>query len=411
LISTEELFNVLLLVAIALIFARCLGFLFHKLKQPAVIGEIIAGIILGGIAIFAFSGQNFIFFNNIIYLPNLSVLYQSPQFVLFGQIGILFLLFISGLETSISKLKQTEKASTFVAFGGVIFPLIFGFLIGIILSFSIIESVVIGLILIATSVGVTVRTLMDLNVLNTDVGATILGGAVIDDVIGIILLTFAMGIGSLMDAVWIGIKIAIFFLVFLYLGLKVIDKVLLIGEKLILPKSFLSITLAVLLIYSFFADEAGISGIIGAFVAGIIIGQNVRSKKIIDDVKSIGYGFFIPIFFVSVGLSLWSRTDIGISSYGTILIFIVLIIFISIVGKIIGCGIGAKLSGMSNIESLQIGVGMIPRMELALIIVTTAISHGILTGQVAHTILLTTITLTIVTSLITPFLIKATFKN
>ena len=83
----------------------------------------------------------------------------------------------------------------------------------------------------------------------------------------------------------------------------------------------------------------------------------------------------------------------------------------SIIGKIVGCGIGAKLSGMNNIESLQVGVGMIPRMELALIIVTAAISHGILTGQVAHTVLLTTVLLTIVTSLVAPFLIKATFKN
>jgi len=290
-------------------------------------------------------------------------------------------------------------------------PLILGFLSGIILGFSVIESVVIGLILTATSVGVTVRTLMDLHVLNTDVGATILGGAVIDDIIGIILLTFALGIGSLIDAVWIGVKIAIFFLVFLYLGLKVIDKVLLIGEKINLPKSFLSITLAILLLYSFFADEAGISGIIGAFVAGILIGQNVRSKKIIDDVKAIGYGFFVPIFFFSVGLSLWTRGNDDISSYSNLLIFIIIIISMSIIGKIVGCGIGAKISGMSNMESLQVGVGMIPRMELALIIVTAAISHGIFVGQVANTILLTTILLTIVTSLITPILIKATFKN
>lgn len=415
-ILTEELelFSVLLLVAIALLFTRFLGFLFYKLKQPAVIGEIIAGIVLGGIAIYIFSGQNFSFFSYIIYLPNLSELFQSHEFNLFNlfaQIGILFLLFISGLETSISKLKKTERSSSFVAIGGVIMPLILGFLSGIILGFSVIESTVIGLILTATSVGVTVRTLMDLHVLDTNVGATILGGAVIDDIIGIILLTFALGIGSLMDAVLIGIKIAIFFLVFLYFGLKVIDKVLLIGEKINLPKSFLSITLAILLLYSFFADEAGISGIIGAFVAGILIGQNVRSKKIIDDVKAIGYGFFIPIFFFSVGLRLWSEGSDDIFSYGNIVIFIIVIISMSIIGKIVGCGIGAKLSGMSNMESLQVGVGMIPRMELALIIVTAAISHGILIEPVAHTVLLTTILLTIITSLVTPFLIKATFKN
>jgi len=411
LIVTEEFFNVLLLIAIALIFARVLGYLFHKFKQPAVIGEIIAGILLSGLGVFVLSNQNYILFNYTISIPNINELFKSPQFIFFAEIGILFLLFISGLETSISKLKKTEKASLYVAIGGVILPLFLGFLSGIFFGYSFTESVIIGLILTATSVGVTVRSLMDLNVLDTEVGATILSSAVFDDIIGIILLTFAMGIGSLMDAVWIGIKIAIFFFIFLYIGLKIIDKILLLGEKLLLPKSFLSITIAILILYSFFAYESGISGIIGAFVAGAIIGQNVRSKNIIDDIKAIGYGFFIPIFFVYVGASLWNGGDIEISSFTSIFLFIIIIIFMSIIGKILGCGIGAKLAGMSKIESLQVGVGMIPRMELALIIATTAQSHNILIGNVAHIILLTTIILTIATSLIAPFLIKATFKN
>ena len=412
-ISTVELFNILLVIAIALLFARLLGYLFHRFKQPAVIGEIIAGIVLGGIAVFFFSGQILTIFSYNISLPDLSIVFQSSEFILLAEIGILFLLFISGLEISISKLKKTEKASTCVAIGGVIFPLVLGFLSSLLLGFTVTESIVIGLILTATSVGVTVRTLMDLHVLDTNVGTTILGAAVIDDVIGIILLTFALGIESIsaMDAVWIGVKIAIFFLVFLYLGLMVIDRILALGEKIHLPKAFLSIALSILLLYSFFADKAGISGIIGAFVAGVLIGQNIRSTKIIEDVKTVGYGFFIPIFFVWVGSTLWTETNTEISGYDAIIIFAIVIILVSIIGKILGCGLGAKLAGMNNRESLQTGVGMIPRMELALIISTAAISHGVLTGNTAHSILLVTILLTIVTTLITPFLIKATFKN
>jgi Kef-type K+ transport system membrane component KefB len=187
--------------------------------------------------------------------------------------------------------------------------------------------------------------------------------------------------------------------------------VLLLGEKLVLPKAFLSISLAIFLLYSFFAYEAGIAGIIGAFVAGILIGQNVRSENIIEDVKVIGYGFFIPIFFVYVGSSLWNNENLKISSYSSVFLFAFIIILIGIIGKIIGCGIGAKLSGMTNKESIQVGVGMVPRMELALIIATAGISHKIFTGQVAQTILLTTILLTVASSIISPFLIKATFKN
>jgi Kef-type K+ transport system membrane component KefB len=409
LIRTQELFNVLFLVALALLFARGLGFLFYKLKQPAVIGEIIAGIILGAIVILFFSGQNFFIFDYRLPLPVLN--FHWNEFMILAEVGILFLLFISGLETQLDKLKKTEKASTYVAIGGVILPLSLGFLSGVLLGFNVQESVIIGLILTATSVGVTVRTLMDLHVLDTEVGTTILGGAVIDDVIGIILLAFALGIESIFDAVWIGLRILIFFLIFLYLGLKIIDRILSISEKIHLPKAFLSISLAILLLYSFFADKAGISGIIGAFVAGILIGQNVRSSKITDDVKAIGYGFFIPIFFVYIGSSLWDGASEDIVSLWSILIISAIIIIVAILGKIIGCFIGAKISGLRNIEALQIGIGMIPRMELALIIVTASISHGLLVGSTAHTLLAVTIIMTIATTLVTPFLIKATFKQ
>jgi len=186
-----ELFNVVLLIALALIFARVLGYLFDKLKQPAVIGEIIAGIILGGIGLVFFTGQNFSIFNFSFSLPSLN--YHSAEFTIIAELGILFLLFISGLETSLSKLKKMEKASSFVAAGGIVLPLLLGIAAGVFLGFEMQESIIIGLILIATSVGVTVRTLMDIHALDTDVGATILGGAVIDDVLGIVLLAFFLG--------------------------------------------------------------------------------------------------------------------------------------------------------------------------------------------------------------------------
>jgi len=408
----EIIFNVLLLVAIALIFARIMGYLFYRLKQPAVIGEIIAGVILGGIVVAYFSGQEFFIFSFKLPLPNLNFYSNNPDpFYLLAQIGILFILFISGLETNISKMKRLGKASVSVAIGGVILPLVFGFILGVILGFSIQVSIIIGLILTATSVGVTVRTLMDIGELDSDVGTTILGSAVIDDVIGIVLLAFVLGAESMMGVATVGIRIAIFFFIFLYLGLKIIDKILDLGEKIHLPRAFLSISLAILLIYSFFSDRAGISGIIGAFIAGLLIGQNVRSKKIVEDIKSIGYGLFIPIFFVWIGVSLWEGYKTEYSSVMHIFFLFVVLLFVSIVGKIIGCGAGAKIAGMSNKESLQIGVGMIPRMELALVISTAAINHSILNGETGQEILLVTILIAISTTIITPFLIKATFKN
>ncbi|MEE8565464.1 MAG: cation:proton antiporter, partial [Candidatus Thermoplasmatota archaeon] len=292
----KTLFDIIFSVALALLFARVLGFIFDKLKQPAVIGEIIAGLVLGIISLHIFFGQNYTFFNIKVTFPNLA--FNTPEFELLAEFGILFLLFVSGLETRISKIREMGKSSTFVAIGGIIVPLMLGIITGIMFNFSIQESIVIGLILIATSVGVTVRSLLDLHVLDTNVGNTILGAAVIDDILGIILLAFIFGIAS---PLWVGFKIIIFFIIFLYIGIKLIDKIIDLGEKIHLPKALLSISLSIFLIYSFFADKAGISAIIGAFVAGLLIGQTVRSRNIINDVKTMGYGFFIPLFFVWVG--------------------------------------------------------------------------------------------------------------
>ena len=398
----------ILLIALALIFARVFGYLFFLLKQPAVIGEIIAGFFLGAIGLIAFSGDLFSFDISF----SLSFIdYNAEQFKLLAEIGILFMLFLSGLQTNFSKLKKSGKVSFFVAVGGAIVPLLLGFIVSL-FFFSWEVSVVLGLILTATSVGVTIRSLMDIQRLDTDVGTVILGGAVIDDVIGILLLTFILGIHSIYDAVWVSLRIVIFFFIFLYIGLKIIDKILDLGEKIHLPKAFLSISLSILLLYAYFADRAGMAGIIGAFVAGLLIGQTVRSRKILDDVQAIGLGFFIPLFFVWVGAGLWNGLYNYFDSILSVGLVALFIIFVAIIGKIIGCGIGAKIGGMNNLESLQIGIGMIPRMEIALIITSAVISRGLLkSSEIEHQILTITVLLTIVTTVITPFLIKAVFKK
>jgi Kef-type K+ transport system membrane component KefB len=262
--------------------------------------------------------------------------------------------------------------------------------------------------LIATSVGVTVRTLMDIHKLDTNAGAAILGGAVIDDVLGIVLLSFVVGSDPFL---YVGFKIVLFFILFVYIGLKVIDRLLGLGEYIHLPKAFLSIALSIFLLFSFFADRFGISGIIGAFIAGLLIGHSIKSRKIIDYVQTIGYGFFVPLFFIWIGAKLIIGIQSDLSAFTSIALFALVLIIIAIIGKIIGCGIGAKISGSSLKESFQIGVGMIPRMELALIIISTAISKELIIGIVAHQLLAVTVLITISTTLITPLLINVAFKT
>jgi len=384
------------LIAIALILAKVLGHIVDRLKQPPVIGEIIAGFFLGSFGIGALSGLNFTIFNWVIVLPEIS--YESSEFEIFSRLGIIFLMFISGLETSLPKLKSMGKNSTYIAIGGVVVPLLFGLLTGLYFGFSWSESVIIGLILIATSVGITVKTMMELHIIHTTPGVAILGAAVIDDIIGIILLVFLLGQES---PIFTSIKIVIFFVFSLYIGLKYIDKILDLGEKIRMPKSLLGISLAVLLIYTFFAVECGITDIIGAFVIGLIIGDTVKSKRIVEDVKVIGYGLFIPLFFVGVGAS------VHLPVFAVIGPFALAFIFVGVIGKIIGCGIIARLTGMGRNESLVVGLGMIPRLEMAIIISGIAVKYDIIVGETADKILATTILLCIVTSLITPILIKA----
>jgi len=399
-------YDLALLLALALICARIFGYIFTKLKLPSVIGEILAGVFLGGLSLTIFNGQSISLFGFSWSVPELS--YISVEFDFLAEIGILFLMFISGLSTSLGQLKSMGKTSTMVALGGVIVPLGLGFSTGILFGFGHQESLIIGLMLVATSVGVTVRTLMDIHKLDTNAGAAILGGAVIDDVLGIVLLAFVVGSDPYL---YIVLKIVLFFILFVYLGLKIIDRILGLGEYIHLPKAFLSISLSLFLLFSFFADRFGISGIIGAFIAGLLIGQSIKSRKIVDDVQTLGYGFFVPLFFIWIGAKLIIGIVDDFASFSSIAFFAFIIILVAIAGKIIGCGIGARLSGSSFKESVQIGIGMIPRMELALIIISTAISKKIIVGIAANQLLAISVLITVCTTLITPVLINITFKE
>lgn len=399
-----EIFEIIFSVALALIFARLLGYLFDRLKQPPVIGEIFAGLLLGGFGLGLISGKTFFLFSLPLHIPQIS--YTSEAFTLLSELGILFLMFLSGLEINFSDLKKVKTPSVFVAIGGVITPLIFGILASYMFGFSWNIGLVIGLILVATSVGVPVRVLLDIQKLNTDVGLTILGAAVIDDVIGIILFVSVLGVATPMDISFLVVKILIFFLLFLFVGLRFIGKFFDLGEKIHLPKALLSLSLSIFLLYSFFAYQSGIAGITGAFVAGIVIGHAMKSRKVIDDIKTISYGLFIPLFFVWVG----ANVDPTVFTTITVIGFALVIIIISIFAKIIGCGIGAKLAGMPTMKSLQVGIGMVPRLEMALIIVGAAISQKVLTGTLAYQILGTTVLLTLITTIITPVFLRASFK-
>ena len=387
-------------IALALVLSRILSELFDRANQPAVIGEILAGVLLGayilGYALKGLMGGDH-------YKDFLD--FESLEFDAFSRMGIVFLLFMSGLEVDLDQLNRTKKVAFISTIGGVALPLVLGFGVGQLFGFDTTESLVIGVLLTATSVGVTARTMMDMGVLNTDVGAVSLSASVLDDVLGIILLVLVLGTG---DPAFLLEEIVLFFLIALGVALFILHRLLsFCDEWLRTSKSLLAITLAVCFFFAELAEHMGLAAIIGAFIAGALMGNTIQSRRIVDDVKTMAYGLFIPIFFVQVGV----HVELSAFQSFHVVALSVVILVVAIVGKVVGRGAGAVFAGMTPKEGLQLGVGSIPRMEVALIAVFTAIRSGVVGDAFADDILAATVIFTIVSTLITPPLLKMVFKE
>ena len=378
----------LLEIGLALILAKIFGYGMEKLKQPAVIGEILAGIFLGPFILGSIFNFNFI-------SPSI-----SNETETIAQIGIILLLFLSGIETGVGEIKEAGKSGMITSFFDVFMAFLFGYIVGTILGYDTLHSIAIGNIFTATSVGITVRTLMDMNALHTNVGNLILTVAVLDDIFGIIVLSVTLGKGSVE---MLFVKIAAFFAIFFIL-LLLLYKYQKFGIHVSIPKFALTIALALCFIFSALALSLGLAAITGSFFAGLLLSAAPQRRRISEFIREIGDIFFIPLFFVWVGASFDFSALEGVG------MLILLFIPFALAGKIIGCSLGAKITGFSNRDAISVGVGMMPRMEVALIVVTTEISMGIWNETVAHQVLAATILLVIISSLITPFALKAIYK-
>ncbi len=401
--AEEMVYSIILAIAIALLAAKLFGSLFVRINQPSVIGEILSGIIVGPFVFGMLNGAVF-HLGGLAIGPIAYPDFNSHGFNVFSTIGIMFLLFLSGLETDISDIRKSSKIAFSTAIAGVALPFFFGFLTGQFFGFTLHASLAAGAIFTATSVGVTAMALINMNQLKSDVGVVILATAVIDDVIAIIVLTVVLGTGALH---WLAINIVVFFFIALYIGLRIIGRIMDLGDRLDLPKGIVTFALFIAFIYSVVAWQIGIAAITGAFVAGLIIGKTQYRHRVTDDIKTIGYTFFIPLFFVHVGASI----DIGM--FPLIGPMAALFIPAAIAGKIIGCGVGATIGGMDIRNSIMVGVGMIPKMEVALIIVTTAIAHGVFDfrpGLPAQMLGLTVLHVC-VTTFLAPVLLKFAFQH
>ncbi len=384
----------LLDLAIILLSTKILGLVTKKIRMPQVVGALLAGIIFG---------------------PALLNMVHETDFITdLAELGVIVLMFTAGMETDIKELKKCGKASLIIALIGVLAPLIGGYVVVSIytgdfglsnLSSPVfLKNVFIGIILTATSVSITVETLQELGKLKTASGTAIMGAAVIDDIIGIVLLTIITGTAdSNINLSLVLIKIAAFF-VLAFVGGLIFYKLFnwlckTQGQKRRVP----IMAFVFCLLLAFISEEwFGVADITGAYVAGIILANTVGSEYIKSKFEVVSYMLLSPIFFAAVGLK------ITISSMDTnMIIFAAALLIVAVLTKIIGCGFGAKMCGYTSDESLKIGIGMISRGEVALIVASKGAAIGLMDDKFFAPVIL----IVIITTLVTPILLKIVYSR
>ena len=379
-------------LAIIIAAAEMLGLLARKIKLPQVVGQIVAGLLIGPCVLKWVGNTDYI--------------------KIFAEVGVILIMFSAGLETNLKTLIKTGPVALLMAFMGVLVPLVMGTLLT--MAFYGFEAVgtpgfykalFIGVIMTATSVGITVQTLKELGKLKTEIGTTIVSAAIIDDVLGIIVLTLVVGVsgGNSNSIGTILLKTLLFFVLAGGIGFLLYKLCSLLDRKFPHTRSVTIFSIAICFGLAYVAEKFfGIADITGAYVAGVIL-CNLEDADYVD--KRIGqssYLFFGPIFFASIGL----KTDISGMTWG-LLAFSLCFVAVALVGKILGCGFAAKVTKHTWKESLICGIGMMTRGEVALIVAQKGLDVGMITAQDFTPVIL----LIICSSVLVPILLKVLFKS
>lgn len=365
-----------------LLLTQLAAHLCHRIGIPGVIGQIMIGMIVGPALL------------NWVRLDTMMNEFQN--------IGVILLMFIGGLESDLGLLKRYLKPALVVAVIGVIFPIV-------IMGFSLLESLFIGVVFSATSVSISVAVLKEFHYLDTKEGATILGAAVADDVIGVILLSImisvmhqtGMATGASTSLALIFVEQILFF-AGVYLLVRWLAPILMgLSEKLLTTLAPTVMSMVICFSMAAVADYVGLSGAVGAFFAGIAIAHTTKREIVDKSVEPIGYAIFIPLFFVSVGLNM-TMTHLS-QSLG----FVIIMTILACLTKLLGCGLGAALSGFSLQSDYLVGAGMISRGEMALITAQIGFDAHLLSGAYYSDLILVIVLATV----LAPFILKHAIKH
>ena len=396
-----EYYLVLLPLAFILIISKAGTKLCEKIKLPSVVGMLLTGILI----------------NLINYIPGQNILNETSLegIGFFAKIGVILIMFSAGLETDLRQIKKIGGPAVVITFAGVVLPMGLGFLAATLCNggFSemthetLIQNLFYGTILTATSVSVSVATLKELGKLNGKVGSSIVAAAIIDDILGIIVLSFILSVsneGADAENPWtVLLKTALFFAaaaIIAFIGSKFFKK---LDSRFPHHRLIPILSLAFCFIVAYISEKVfGIADITGAYVVGLILSTNPDNQYIDRKSDILGYMLFVPVFFANVGLS---TNFTGFTP--DMLIFGILFIIAGIIGKVVGCGGAALCCRYGLSDSLKVGVGMMARAEVALVTAQKGIEHGIIGSEIMPFIVI----LIIATSFITPLSLKALYSR
>lgn len=387
--------QLLLFLSLILFFAKLGGFLSASLRQPSVLGELMVGLLLGPSLI------------NILHLPVFENPHIESLVESLAEIGVLLLMFVAGLELHLSELARNSKVSAYAGILGVLLPVGLGWGVGMVFGFQSSHALFLGLTLGATSVSISAQTLMELKALRSRVGLGLLGAAVFDDVLVILLLSSVLALlvggSGVMDIVWILVRMAAFLVLSVLFGLYGLPRLTRLITPLPISQGIITLALIVMFLYGFAAELlGGMAAITGSFLAGLMFSHSSEKDRLERGISALAYSFFVPIFFINIGLA------VNVREMGTGALWLLLVVVIvAVVGKLFGAGLGARLAGFSWLESAQLGAGMVSRGEVGLILASVGLSEGLMTANefsvVVGTVIITTIT--------TPMLLRSLFSR
>lgn len=389
-----------LLAALALVLtaAKFGGWLSGRLDQPVVLGKLLAGLVLGPSLLNVFELD---------YFQRAHVMEALHEF---GELGVIFLMFAAGLEIHISDFVKAGRPAVYAGILGVVLPIVLGTLITLPFGYDLNHAVFLGIVMAATSVSISAQTLMEMGRLRSREGMTLLGAAVVDDVLAIAVLSGFVALvlgegGGALGLVWIFVRMLLFLGGAFFLGAWLLPRAVRWVEEHDLPISepVLSLVVIIVLLFAWASEVVGgVAAITGAFIAGVALSGSAAKEQIQRGIHAIAYAFFVPIFLVSIGLTADARA-LSVGDLG----LVTAVCVVAILSKLIGAGAGAKLGGMTWRQSLRVGIGMISRGEVGLIVASVGVNTGILesTGFTAAVLMV------IVTTLVTPPLLRLVFQE